>query len=572
MNTKRVHTFKSNASIVALAVSALIAYPFVSTGFEVNAKPGHLRATVRLITREVSLGKINPGEVKYSRAISGHQKHIAYTVKTNDGEFVMVDGIAGKTYTSIPRVALSEAGIKEQIRFSPDGLRVAYVAQRGKKFLVVVDGKEGAEYDRISVGAPRFSPDSRRVSYFAERGGKTFAVVDGTESKPFDYGSSDAPMFSPDSRRVIYMARRGKQTSVVIDTAEVFESEYVGGARFSKTGKRMVYTVARGEQWLVVTDGKQGKPYSGLGNNIEFSEDEKRVLYRANTPTGQMIVVDSVETEPRPVIEENSYGFSPDGQHVAYIGWDSRDEQYVVVDNKKGKIYEDVNKPIFSPDSKHVVYAAWRAGKMFVVTDGVEGEAFDEVNDYVRFSPDGKRMLYFAKRGTQQFLVVDGVVTAYDEIIDFKFSPDGKRLFVEARRGNSILMALEGGSSKEYEITPLKPGEASERHEFQMAFSPDSKRTAWVSQRGGKDFVVLDGAEGKPYDEIEDLQFTADARHLVYAARRDGKLVAVVDAIESKAYDEFVEGASLVMDGPRTIGMMVMRGQEILRVEIEIAE
>jgi Tol biopolymer transport system component len=572
MIIKRLNTSKFNASIIALAVSALIAYPFVYSDSSQAAKPGHVTATVRLITREVSLGKINPGEVKYSRAISRDEKHIAYTVKTNDGEFVSVDGVAGKTYTSIPRVALSEAGIKGQIRFSPDGNRVAYVAGRSNKFLVVVDGKEGPEFDRIGVGAPSFSPDSRRVSYFADRGGKTFAIVDGIESKPFDFASFDAPIFSPDSRRVIYMARRDKQTYVVIDGREVFESEYVGDPRFSKTGKRMVYMVARGDQWLVVADGKQGKSYSGLGNNIEFSYDEKHILYRANTPVGQMIVVDGVETEPRPVIEENSYGFSPDGQHVAYIGWDSRDEQYVVVDNKKGKIYEDVNKPVFSPDSRHVVYAGWRAGKMFVVTDGVEGEAFDEVNDYFRFSPDGKRMVYFAKRGGQQFLVVDGVATAYDEIIDFKFSPDSKRRFVEARRGNAMLMSLEGEPTKEYELPPSKPGEASERWGFQMAFSPDSKRTAWVSRRGGKDFVVLDGTEGKPYDEIQDLQFTADARHLIYAARRGGKMVAVVDGMESKEYDDFVDGASLVVDGARTIGMMVMRGQEILRVEIEIAE
>jgi hypothetical protein len=84
--------------------------------------------------------------------------------------------------------------------------------------------------------------------------------------------------------------------------------------------------------------------------------------------------------------------------------------------------------------------------------------------------------------------------------------------------------------------------------------------------------VVLDGSEGKPYDEIQDLQFTADARHVVYAARRDGKLVAVVDGIESKEYEDFVSGASLVLDGPRTLGMLVTRDQKILRVEIEIAE
>src|SRR6185369_4558588 len=112
---------------------------------------------------------------------------------------------------------------------------------------------------------------------------------------------------------------------------------------------RMAYVVVRQDKWCVVTDGKEGKPYRGLGNNIEFSDDEQHVLYRADTTKGQVIVVDGVEQEPRRVIEENSYGFSPDGQHVAFSALDSRDAEYVVVDNKKGKIYQGVNKPAFSP-------------------------------------------------------------------------------------------------------------------------------------------------------------------------------------------------------------------------------
>ena len=181
-------------------------------------------------------------------------------------------------------------------------------------------------------------------------------------------------------------------------------------------------------------------------------------------------------------------------------------------------------------------------------------------------------MVYLAKRNGQQFLVLDGVATAYDEILGFEFSPDSKRLFVEARRGNTLLMILEGEPPKKYELTPDAKVEAADADDLLMAFSPDSKLTAWVSPRGGKSFVVTDGAEGKPYDEIQNLQFTSDGRHLVYAAKREGKLVVVVDGTESKSYDDFVSGASLVMDGARTIRGMVTRGQEILRFEIEIAE
>ena len=63
---------------------------------------------------------------------------------------------------------------------------MAYVAARGGKRLVVVDGVEGKEYDGIGEGTPVFSPDSKRVAYAAARGAKQLVVVDGVEGKEYD--------------------------------------------------------------------------------------------------------------------------------------------------------------------------------------------------------------------------------------------------------------------------------------------------------------------------------------------------------------------------------------------------
>ncbi|HYM74830.1 MAG TPA: hypothetical protein VE377_02540 [Candidatus Dormibacteraeota bacterium] len=64
---------------------------------------------------------------------------------------------------------------------SPDGKRIAYVALRDGKLLVVVDGREGPEYDAIDKGTPVFSSDGKRVAYTAQKGGKWLVVVDGQE-------------------------------------------------------------------------------------------------------------------------------------------------------------------------------------------------------------------------------------------------------------------------------------------------------------------------------------------------------------------------------------------------------
>jgi Tol biopolymer transport system component len=77
-------------------------------------------------------------------------------------------------------------GIEGTLTVSPDSSRLAYLAKRGDKWLVVVDGVERKEYDGIGKGSPLFSPDGMRVGYGAGRGGKQLVVVDGVEGKEYN--------------------------------------------------------------------------------------------------------------------------------------------------------------------------------------------------------------------------------------------------------------------------------------------------------------------------------------------------------------------------------------------------
>ena len=54
------------------------------------------------------------------------------------------------------------------IIFSPDSRRVAYVAQRGNNWFMVVDGKPGPAYN--ALWDADFSPDSRHVAYEGRQG------------------------------------------------------------------------------------------------------------------------------------------------------------------------------------------------------------------------------------------------------------------------------------------------------------------------------------------------------------------------------------------------------------------
>jgi hypothetical protein len=87
---------------------------------------------------------------------------------------VVVDGVEGKEYNKVPG---------QSLLFSPDSQRLAYAAQRGKKWRVVVDGVEGKEYDGIGRGTLSFGADSQQVRYDAKRGDQVVSVVNGVEEQ-----------------------------------------------------------------------------------------------------------------------------------------------------------------------------------------------------------------------------------------------------------------------------------------------------------------------------------------------------------------------------------------------------
>lgn len=58
---------------------------------------------IRLVTREVSLGKLHPGFVENTLAVSPDGKRLAYVVKQGGKEFVVVDGVQGKEYDEVEK-------------------------------------------------------------------------------------------------------------------------------------------------------------------------------------------------------------------------------------------------------------------------------------------------------------------------------------------------------------------------------------------------------------------------------------------------------------------------------------
>jgi hypothetical protein len=57
--------------------------------------------------------------------------------------------------------------------------------RKGSKWVVVMDGKEGKEYERVMQDSLVFSPDSKHLAYIAQSNWKYFVVVDGVEGDQY---------------------------------------------------------------------------------------------------------------------------------------------------------------------------------------------------------------------------------------------------------------------------------------------------------------------------------------------------------------------------------------------------
>lgn len=593
------------------------------------------RAGVRLVTREVSLGREQVSELKGTRSVSPERRHVAFVAKIEGGEAAYVDGVKGKTYPAVASDPLSEAGLGSPFTFSRDGRRVAYVAHlsntkaRGPR-RVVVDGSEGPVFDYVWSGAPHFSEDGKHFVYTAERGGKRFAVVDGVENGPYervgqpafrnypDRGfvvafdatrdgrqmfvvngqefSADDPkgrelFFGEEAARPREVVREGKHF-VVWDGKEVGPFDDEIGTFLHTTPREgrlfVVFEGQRGGKQIAVLDGVEGKPYDYVGP-IYVSPGGAHTLYPARQGEESFVVLDGKEGPKYSNVEIpfSASPFTPDGRHYAYaasreIAPDSR-KFFAVTDGKEGKLYDFISHVIFTPDGAHLLYLAYDMArrKTFFVRDDEEVAAYDNLPDSgdIRFSPDGKRMYFRLRKveGGRETVVVDGRAFNYDEVKDVEFSPDGRHFILKGQRGRGWVMVVDGAESEVYEPDGER-GEVGWSRDGRLAFSKEGGRVAYVGRKGGKEFVLTDGAAGASYDVVANLGFTPDGRHVVYTARRGGKSLIVVDGVESREYDSFLTAGqyeregSLNVEGAASLSILARRGPELLRVEIELVE
>src|ERR1043166_5070158 len=331
---------------------------------------------------------------------SENGSHVAYRAMKDQTVVMVLDGDEGREYADISNPVLS-----------PDGKRLAYLAVTVdvKKLaegstgavpkVLIVDGQEVEQKKGRVIKSFGFSTDGRRAACSRWMGGSRAAVVvDGKVGLEFERVSD--LRFSPDSERLAYLGYKGSLTFVVVGDDESSGYNKVDSFRFSPQGDRYVFAgwisksggaTSAQPGWRVVVDGKEGPVRNSvLNNSLTFSPDGRHVAYAANKSMQESCVVLDDQEIPFSVTgftgrqstkALSQLQFSPDGKHLAFVGKkaDGTGEPTVIVDGRAGPSFEGFAFPTFSADSKHFGCAGWNGAKYVVIVDGKPGAEYDDV-------------------------------------------------------------------------------------------------------------------------------------------------------------------------------------------------
>lgn len=443
--------------------------------------------------------------------------HVLLTAPKGSRQVYLHDGVEGPRF--------DRAGNGKAI--SADGKRHAYTAQVGTEEILVLDGKElvrtTPQHGGTAFPAFGFSPSGKRFWYVspAEAGGVHKLVVDGVASDPTN-GITLHPVFSPD------------------------ESRYA--AMFSKHDER------RGQ--LLMVDGKN---VGFQGDKPQFSPDGKSVLTIGHAPDTDVLLINGKPASRAPIIHSihmstgglnflvlsGSRGtpgvflgaggkkipgsdcdsidkvvFSPDGKRYAALCTVGGSRKFVLIDGKKGQVYDQVEQLQFTADSAKALYLgrSHSAGGQFLVVEDDESDGSPSMQLSLG---GGKRIGYVARvaGGFDSKVIVDGKATpALRGASYLGFSPDGSRFAFQAGNPPYTTLYLDGVEQKG--VAVVQTNAVRSHTDPWFTFSADNKYVAhfgFANGEMGKQGLVVNGKLVDATTSIWCLPFfTPDSKHIVY--------------------------------------------------------
>src|SRR3989338_88464 len=316
---------------------------------------------------------------------------IAFIEEENNTFFVIIENIKEGPYNSI----------KDNIKFSPDGKRIAYVAD-GK---AVIDGVKNENYNITNtvVSKLTFSPDSTKVAIVAVNNNDLFFpksfvyVFDGKKIIKYKEGNGDILnlRFSNDSKQIAYIVDKTisypyqSEEFVMVGNVKHKTYDRITSLDFNTTGELFYEALENGQYFLVIDNAEQIRHESELLPII--SGPHGNLFYVIG---GSIPIIDAVP-------QNNPLEFIPSAEFFfkARFG------------DKISKSYDSVYslRPAFSNDGTKVAFIVNELRKEFVVVGDYEGAQYDAIISDMIFSNDDTKLAYATLIGNEIWWIVDDI-------------------------------------------------------------------------------------------------------------------------------------------------------------------
>lgn len=324
---------------------------------------------------------------------------ILYIIIERNKSYLVANGVKSQPYDYISENSLA---------FAPDRNKIAFLAQKGTRQMIVYAGKEGTGFNE--VGFPILSAAGNRMGYWARRGENWYVVIDGKESGP--YNAVHELVFSNDGKHSAYHAVKGGKHIAVRDGKESEKYIMVHSLTFNPSGKNLAYGIEssiknkEGFNHYAVINGKMLPCYETVvEGTLTWSHDGTKLAYEAEWHDEFFAIVGGKEGKRYGDVIQVTMTYSPDDRHFAY-GADEGVNRKINRDGKESINYQDIYALKYSPDSRHLAYSVKLNNKDLVVIDEQKGRSYNSLMSQGEIVFDAANKLhYMAMKGNGIYLV-----------------------------------------------------------------------------------------------------------------------------------------------------------------------
>ncbi len=252
-------------------------------------------------------------------SFSDDGRHLVYAAGRGRGHLLVLDGEVRRDY------------VFDFVSFGPKPDQMAYVVRNGDQFQVVVDGVEhDFLFDQILPPGVMFSDDGEHIAYAAKVGERKAVVYDGKRGPFFTQYATNLPRFN--GERLFYSIKKRGSQILFVDGEPQEAYKRLIGPSYSGDLSRYAYFGQSDDGWELVVDGEVQAKYPFARDVPVFSHDGTKLAFVAGRERNMFVVLNGVEGKALDLVGPDTLTFSPDGQHVAYLGA-TADRRFVMVDD-----------------------------------------------------------------------------------------------------------------------------------------------------------------------------------------------------------------------------------------------